>query len=180
LAQLRIEVLSGSSAGQVVESELSLVKIGRGTTNDVVLADAHVSNDHLRLVASVEGFIVEDLESSNGTWILRGSERLFLDDGRLSSVLLSGDVLEVGGTADEGTQLRIQFAAEEEPAQVVAVRPIEALPKAEAPSDSVRCSTACASWALTSRWTWSSPQWRRRRSRSYRAPRMQRSSFPTS
>jgi hypothetical protein len=45
------------------------LRIGRAEDNDVVLRDGRVSRNHARVVAAEGGFALEDLGSSNGTFI---------------------------------------------------------------------------------------------------------------
>lgn len=43
--------------------------MGRGEDCDVVLADDSVSRHQARVLPTAEGFLLEDLDSSNGTWV---------------------------------------------------------------------------------------------------------------
>lgn len=43
--------------------------IGRDPKNDIHLSDASISSAHARIVRSVEGFVIEDLKSRNGTFV---------------------------------------------------------------------------------------------------------------
>jgi hypothetical protein len=45
------------------------LRIGRNDDNDVVIADGRVSRHHARIVADGGGFAIEDLQSSNGTFV---------------------------------------------------------------------------------------------------------------
>ncbi len=63
--------------------------IGRSEENDIVIADPNVSRRHARLSRSENGFIVEDLGSTNGT-LLDGAP---IDRERIES----GDELTFGG-----------------------------------------------------------------------------------
>jgi hypothetical protein len=45
------------------------LRIGRNEDNDVVIADGRVSRHHARIVADGGGFAIEDLQSSNGTFV---------------------------------------------------------------------------------------------------------------
>ena len=47
------------------------LKIGRSTDCQLILDDDYVSTRHARLYASPKGLMVEDLGSTNGTWIDR-------------------------------------------------------------------------------------------------------------
>lgn len=71
--------------------------IGRAPENDIVLADGSVSSKHARIVRAVEGFVLEDLQSRNGTFINgeKVTEARQLADGdilRLGKVLLTFNV----------------------------------------------------------------------------------------
>jgi pSer/pThr/pTyr-binding forkhead associated (FHA) protein len=56
------------------------VTIGRDINNDIVINDSEISRRHCRLVMTDESYIIEDLGSTNGTWIneqrLTGSHQL--------------------------------------------------------------------------------------------------------
>lgn len=68
------------------------VVIGRGDEAGLVLRDSRVSRAHAKLVVGVDGTLLVDLGSQNGTRVggvaLSGSRRL-----------VSGDVIEIGGAA---------------------------------------------------------------------------------
>ncbi|HEY2404558.1 MAG TPA: sigma 54-interacting transcriptional regulator [Polyangiaceae bacterium] len=127
MAAIRLEVLTGSATGQIFESDLDAIRLGRSPSSDLVLPDAHVSADHARIVGSVEGFLLEDLESTNGSWVRRAEERIALDDNRRSVLLRAGDVIELGGPAGTGTELGLQFGLDAEPPNVVATRSLAEL-----------------------------------------------------
>lgn len=63
--------------------------VGRSEENDIVVADPNVSRRHARLIRSENGFMVEDLGSTNGT-LLDGSP---IERERIES----GDELTFGG-----------------------------------------------------------------------------------
>ncbi|MGB3680885.1 MAG: DUF3662 and FHA domain-containing protein [Rubrobacteraceae bacterium] len=80
LAQERVElVLSGETYPLKGQGPWS---VGRSDENDVVVKDPNVSRKHARLVRSENGFIVEDLGSTNGT-LLGGApiDRERIEDG---------------------------------------------------------------------------------------------------
>jgi len=127
MSSLRLEVVSGASAGRSFDAELDVITIGRSEGNALALSDAHVSAEHARLVSSVEGFVLEDLESTNGTWLRRGDELHALGEGRRAATLAPGDVILLGGLDGEGTAIRVDFAIEQDLAQIVEVRPLSEL-----------------------------------------------------
>jgi predicted component of type VI protein secretion system len=70
---------------------LGPVIIGRqAAVCDVAIADAKISRRHCRIEPVADGWLLTDLESSNGTWVARAqvSERLLRD----------GDKIRVGDT----------------------------------------------------------------------------------
>jgi pSer/pThr/pTyr-binding forkhead associated (FHA) protein len=70
-----------------------VLSFGRNTDNDVILYDNQVSRHHARITRHGERFLLEDLSSSNGT---------FLREQRLSagtpSELVDGDEIQIGST----------------------------------------------------------------------------------
>lgn len=89
-----LAVTKGPAAGQVFElSRESATSIGRGYSNDIVLDDASVSSQHCRIRPESTGFVLHDLDSTNGT---------FVNERRTSRHLLAeGDVIRLGETAIE-------------------------------------------------------------------------------
>ncbi len=62
--------------------------LGRGTNADFIVGDALISRIHCRLTASEEQLVIEDLQSTNGT---------FVNDVRLGlSTLEDGDRVRLG------------------------------------------------------------------------------------
>src|SRR5215472_4611666 len=71
-AHAALVVLTGADAGQVVSLKGTTLVIGRDEAADLVLDDPSVSRRHARVMASSNGgFMIEDLGSTNGTF-LRG------------------------------------------------------------------------------------------------------------
>lgn len=67
----------------------SIVSLGRGLDNDIVIDGATVSRRHARLAARGTHWQIEDLESTHGTW--RGDTRV-----RGAVPLASGDEIRLG------------------------------------------------------------------------------------
>jgi ABC-2 type transport system ATP-binding protein len=90
VAELRLRVVHGAEAGQLF-GITGTITIGRDPASDLVLADDQMSRRHLQLTAEDGRAIVEDLGSTNGTFV-NGA----LVTGRLS--LSGGDRIQAGGT----------------------------------------------------------------------------------
>jgi transcriptional regulator with GAF, ATPase, and Fis domain len=121
MARITIDILSGKRAGESVELDKDVIRVGRAPDSDVVLDEDHVSGEHLRVLPGVDGLLVEDVASANGSFRVRSGERTAVTG---PSELANGDVLELGGQDAEGTALRVRFEPEPEPAEIVELRPI--------------------------------------------------------
>ena len=72
------------------------MRIGRNEDNDVRISDGRVSRHHARIVAAGDGFAIEDLQSSNGTFVDGAPVgRAKLHAG--ASIVLGETVLEIRG-----------------------------------------------------------------------------------
>ena len=131
MSSLRLEVASGASAGRIFEAELDIVRIGRAASNELQLSDVLISGEHARIVSSVEGFVLEDLGSTNGTWLLRSGEQHALGEGKRAIALAPGDRVLLGGADSEGVELRVDFAPETDTLEIALLRPLSELGKSE-------------------------------------------------
>jgi len=89
-----IIITEGPLAGTVVPLGTSAILIGRAADATIVLDDDFVSNEHTRLVPRDTHWIVEDLGSTNGTWI--NKEKVITP-----TVLVPGAKLQIGRTSLE-------------------------------------------------------------------------------
>src|SRR4051812_2056665 len=117
MSSLRLEVATGKSAGRIFDAELDIVRIGRAPTNDLALDDVLVSGEHARISSDAESFVIEDLGSTNGTWVVRGAERFALDDGMRALTLQSGDRVFLGGVDEQAVELRVELAPDSDTLQ---------------------------------------------------------------
>ncbi len=96
-------VTSGARLGQVFPlSRGSTISLGRARANDVVLDDVAVSSQHCRIRPEGDRFVLQDLESTNGTRV---------NDRRVKKhVLAEGDVVQIGET-------RLEFRMDTSPTE---------------------------------------------------------------
>jgi predicted component of type VI protein secretion system len=87
----RLTVRQGPAPGKLFELVKDVVTIGRDVNNDIVLNDAEVSRNHARLTAQSGGYLIEDLASTNGTFV--NGQRLIGP-----KLLNPGDVVGLGET----------------------------------------------------------------------------------
>jgi predicted component of type VI protein secretion system len=85
----RLVMRRGPTPGTVFELSKSDMTIGRDLGNDYVINDVEISRKHLRLLLQGENYIIEDLGSTNGS---------FVNGQRLtgSHVLIPGDLISLG------------------------------------------------------------------------------------
>ncbi len=71
-------------SGVLQTLEKKRTTIGRYPDNDIVIEESHVSHKHCRVLRSGNDYFIEDLESSNGTYIngvrIEGRTRLHNND----------------------------------------------------------------------------------------------------
>jgi len=65
-----IQMLTGRNAGAKVEiGDRKEIMIGRAASSDVVISDEFASNMHAKLVLVGEEWVLQDLNSTNGTYL---------------------------------------------------------------------------------------------------------------
>lgn len=94
----RLVVRRGPQPNQVYELNKDILTIGRDITNDITINDPEVSRHHMRLTRGAAGFTLEDLGSTNGT---------FVNGQRLTAPrpLSNGDLIGLGETVTLGYEL---------------------------------------------------------------------------
>jgi DNA-binding NtrC family response regulator len=65
----RLEVIKGPDKGYAKDIPLHGLMVGKSPSCSFALTDPAVSSEHFRLIPTSRGFFVEDLGSSNGTWL---------------------------------------------------------------------------------------------------------------
>jgi len=69
LESIHLNVVSGPDAGVQTHFSLPVVRIGTAADNDFILSDRTVSRHHAEIRATPNGWVIRDLESTNGTYI---------------------------------------------------------------------------------------------------------------
>jgi FHA domain len=67
--QYRLVVRQGPIQGQIFELNKGEITIGRDISNDFVINEAEVSRKHAKLTLEADRYKIEDLNSTNGTYI---------------------------------------------------------------------------------------------------------------
>ena len=65
----QLVMVSGPTPGKSIQLNKPELTVWRDTSNDVVINDAEVSRKHARLVFRGTGYTLEDLGSTNGTYV---------------------------------------------------------------------------------------------------------------
>ncbi len=113
---------SGASRGSL-KTESDLVRIGRAESNDLVLASPHVSGEHASIVFAEAGYILRDLNSTNGTRVRRAGDIIDVaTEPEQECGLEQGDIILLGRDG-EATEVRVQIG-ETESDSIVSVRSV--------------------------------------------------------
>lgn len=88
-APFRLVVKTGPNPGTVFDLTREVTLVGRDVTNDISVGDSEVSRQHARLTRTPGGYVLEDLGSTNGSYV--NGERL-----AAPRVLSAGDLLGMG------------------------------------------------------------------------------------
>jgi len=124
---IRLEVTRGQLVGSAIEPTADVIRIGRAEGNDLVVPDTHISSEHAKIVFSADRYVLVDQRSTNGTSILRGNERITLDDvNNREAMLEDGDVIELG-SQDRIVHVAVGIREDAEDARVFAMKKIEEL-----------------------------------------------------
>lgn len=107
----KLQVLSGTMAGQSYELKVDKTTVGRVEDNSFPIAEPSVSSHHCEIILSGVDVIVKDLNSTNGSFI--NGEKIE------EAVLKPGQTLRLGQVElrlDDGTPLPPPSAAANKPA----------------------------------------------------------------
>ena len=87
LRRAKLLVTDGPDKGKELVIERERVTIGRSVICDLVLADNAVSGTHCEVIATEKGFLLKDLDSTNGTKVGELKIReVWIDPGKIFSV----------------------------------------------------------------------------------------------
>ena len=111
-AQYRLVVRQGPNTGQIFGLDKSEISIGRDIDNDIVINDAEVSRKHARLTLEGDRYKIEDLNSTNGTYI----------DGQR---LIGPHVMAIGEIIMFGDNVGVIFDGEPASTDVTVQSPID-------------------------------------------------------
>lgn len=121
MAQYQLIMRTGPTPGAVFALEGDQLTIGRDSSNEITINDAEVSRRHARLTFQGGKFVLEDLGSTNGT---------FVNGQRLAGPR----VLKAGEVVSFGEQIVLVFEASTfDPAATVASPRATAVPSASRP-----------------------------------------------
>jgi pSer/pThr/pTyr-binding forkhead associated (FHA) protein len=92
LVKGRLEIMNGGFEGMTYALSDQEIVIGRNPTTDITLLDEGISREHALVVFDEDepGFIIEDLQSTNGTKVNGKRVR--------SASLVEGDKIQIGQT----------------------------------------------------------------------------------
>jgi FHA domain len=118
MAELNLEIVEGPSAGRQIALGKALV-VGRGQDAQVVLDDPRASRMHARISPHGGTAVVEDLGSSNGTFVNGNQLHAPATVGPGDDILIGVTVIELRSTA----QIAAQPSAVRAVPQAIAAEP---------------------------------------------------------
>lgn len=103
-SSFRLVVRRGPQPNQVYPLEQGIITLGRDITNDIVINDPEVSRHHCRFTQGTGGYTLEDLGSTNGT---------FVNGQRLTGArpLSPGDMIGLGETVTVAYEAEVGYVA---------------------------------------------------------------------
>lgn len=139
-SSFRMIVRTGPNPGTTYDLTKEVTLMGRDVSNDIILGDSEISRQHSRLTRTPGGYVLEDLGSTNGTFV--NGERLMAP-----RVLNPGDLVALGenvsltfdSTAPEAAATVASSVAQPEAA---AVKPPAARTPAPAPEQAPAAAPA--------------------------------------
>ena len=104
--RFRLVVRRGPQPNQAYELTKDIITVGRDITNDIVINDPESSRHHMRLTRGAGGYTLEDLGSTNGT---------FINGQRLTGAkpLNPGDMIGLGETVTLGFEVIPESASQQ-------------------------------------------------------------------
>jgi predicted component of type VI protein secretion system len=88
-SSFRMIVRTGPNPGTTYDLTKEVTLLGRDVSNDIILGDSEISRQHARLTRTPGGYVLEDLGSTNGSFV--NGERLMAP-----RVLNPGDLIALG------------------------------------------------------------------------------------
>jgi pSer/pThr/pTyr-binding forkhead associated (FHA) protein len=102
MAQFQFVMRSGPTPGKIYPLEEAEISVGRDNSNSIAINDAEVSRKHATLELRGTSYIIQDLGSTNGT---------FVNGARISSI----QVLNPGDTISFGENITLMYESVVDP-----------------------------------------------------------------
>jgi pSer/pThr/pTyr-binding forkhead associated (FHA) protein len=117
--QFQLKMQSGPTPGKTFPVEGNVAVVGRESGNAVIIGDPEISRKHARFTRQGESYVIEDLGSTNGT---------FVNQNRLTApyMLKQGDIISFG------EQINLIFEVIADPNQTM-VSPMKPSPSVPVP-----------------------------------------------
>lgn len=120
-SSFRLVMRSGPSVGKVYPLDKGEMFLGRDLSNEIVINDPEISRRHARLFTQGTSYVIEDLGSTNGTFV--NGQRL-----------MGPNVLRPGDVITFGERLSMVFEASEFDQDATIVSPSARQPFGEGPA----------------------------------------------
>lgn len=104
LRQCKLVVLRGPQQGTEYVVQGEVIRVGKGDDNDLIMTDETVSRNHFEIVRDAKGYLLRDLQSTNGT---------FLDGAEIREAYIRAGAVIAAGAAE------LKFSPFEERIQIM-------------------------------------------------------------
>ena len=99
---IKLVMRVGGKEVKTVESDKDELTIGRNPDNDILIDNLAVSDRHARIIRGADGYVLQDLDSTNGT---------FVNEKKINQVALQQkDTIDIGKHLIEVTKLTSQVS----------------------------------------------------------------------
>ncbi len=114
----RLVMRTGPNPGQIIPLDKTEFILGRDLNNEIVINDSEVSRKHSKIYVFGQGFVIEDLGSTNGT---------FVNGQRIGGPhnLIPGELIALG----DQTTLLFEVAEVDEDATKISSSPVQSVPQ---------------------------------------------------
>ena len=97
---IKLVMKIGGKEVKTVASDKGELTIGRNPDNDILIDNLAVSDRHARIIRGADGYVLQDLDSTNGT---------FVNEKKINQVALQkNDTIDIGKHLIEVTEIASQ------------------------------------------------------------------------
>lgn len=121
---LRFRVVSGEDKGEAFVLDKPSLSLGTASDNDICLRDPYVSRRHGRIASSGDGWVYQDLGSTNGSLVETGEQQHRVGSDSPGVTLSTGSLIHLGQSVLQVEIDETSLPAKAQQHTVIAQRPL--------------------------------------------------------